>query len=155
MLSSHTDSPDRVSLAADIVAAYVSYNSVPPGGVADLIHTVHVALSKLGAVTAVLESEALVPAVPIRKSITPGFLICLDDGKKFKSLKRHLSVLGMTPDQYRQKWNLPKDYPMVAPEYASSRSALAKKFGLGRKAKGAASSRSGRTPKAEMEKAAS
>ena len=89
--------------------------------------------------TAVPEPEALVPAVPIRKSITPDYLICLDDGRKFKSLKRHLAAHGMTPDQYRQKWNLPKDYPMVAPEYAAKRSAMAKKLGLGRKAKGTAS----------------
>src|SRR5580704_1459516 len=103
MLSSHTDSPDRVSLAADIVSAYISNNSVPTGSLPDLIHNVHAALSKLGAVAAVPQPETLVPAVSIRKSITPGFLICLDDGKKFKSLKKHLSVLGMTPDQYRQK----------------------------------------------------
>jgi len=80
------------------------------------------------------KTEVLVPAVPIRQSITHGFLICLDDGKKFKSLKRHLRDLGMTPAQYREKWGLPKDYPMVATEYAAIRSALAKKIGLGRKA---------------------
>ena len=139
MPSSHTESPDQVSLAADVVSAYVSHNSVPTGGLADLIHAVHATLTKLGAVTAVPEPEALVPAVPIRKSITPGYIICLDDGKKFKSLKRHLAAHGMTPDQYRQKWNLPKDYPMVAADYTASRSALAKKLGLGRKAKGTAS----------------
>ena len=132
MPSSHTDTPDQVNLAADIVAAYVSHNSVPSGGLADLIHSVHAALTKLGAVTAAPEPEALVPAVPIRKSVTPDYLICLDDGRKFKSLRRHIGSLGMTPDQYREKWNLPKDYPMVAPNYAATRSALAKKIGLGR-----------------------
>jgi predicted transcriptional regulator len=138
MPSSHTDTPDQVSLAADIVAAYVSHNSVPSGGLADLIHSVHAALTKLGAVTAAPEPEALVPAVPIRKSVTPDYLICLDDGRKFKSLRRHIGSLGMTPDQYREKWNLPKDYPMVAPNYAATRSALAKKIGLGNFRKGAA-----------------
>ena len=83
------------------------------------------------------------PAVPIRKSITPGFLICLDDGKKLKTLKRHLTNLGMTPDQYRAKWDLPDNYPMVAPEYAATRSTLAKKSGFGQTAK----QKSGRTSK--------
>ena len=131
MPNSNTASPEKVSLAAEIVAAYVSRNSVTPGGLPALIESVHLALTNLGAVEAVPEAEALVPAVPIRKSITPGFLICLDDGKKFKSLRRHLGSLGMTPEQYRIKWNLPKDYPMVAPDYAAKRSALAKSMGLG------------------------
>ena len=109
------------------------------------------ALSQLGAVEAVPKTEALVPAVPIRKSITPSFLICLDDGKKLKTLKRHLTSLGMTPDQYRAKWGLPDSYPMVAPEYAATRSALAKKSGLGQTAKRL----SGRTSKAVLETAAS
>ena len=95
------------------------------------------------------------PAVPIRKSITPGFLICLDDGKKFKSLRRHLGSLGMTPDQYRTKWNLPKEYPMMAPDYAATRSALAKSIGLGQLRKDTAKRKPGRTLKAEAEKAAS
>jgi predicted transcriptional regulator len=129
MANSKTES--EIALAADIVAAYVSNNSVPTGGLADLIHTVHSALTKLGADAAAPEPEALVPAVPIRKSITPEFLICLDDGRKFKSLKRHLASLGLTPDKYRLKWNLPSDYPMVAPNYAAKRSALAKSLGLG------------------------
>ena len=132
MPSSRTDLTDQVSLAADIVAAYVSHNSVPTGGLAELIQTVHASLSKLGAATAAPEPEALVPAVSVRKSMTPGYLTCLDDGKKFKALKRHLASLGMTPDQYRQKWGLPKEYPMVASDYAAKRSALAKSIGLGR-----------------------
>ena len=81
------------------------------------------------------EPEVLTPAVPVRKSITPDYLICLDDGRKFKSLKRHLASLGMTPDQYRTKWNLAADYPMVASNYAATRSALAKKIGLGQNRK--------------------
>ena len=101
------------------------------------------------------EAEALVPAVPIRKSITPGFLICLDDGKKFKSLKRHLASHGMTPDQYRAKWNLPKDYPMTAPDYAAKRSVLAKSIGLGQRRKDTAKRKPGRTSKVEAEIAAS
>jgi predicted transcriptional regulator len=120
-----------------------------------LIESVHVALSKLGAAEAVPEAEVLVPVVPIRKSVTPGFLICLDDGKKFKSLKRHLASHGMTPDQYRTKWSLPKDYPMTAPDYAATRSALAKKLGFGRLRKDTSTRKSGRTSKAEAEKTAS
>jgi predicted transcriptional regulator len=134
-----SSSSNKISLSADIVSAYVSRNSVTPGGLPALIESVHSALTSLGAVGAVAKTEVLLPAVPIRKSNTPDFLICLDDGKKFKSLRRHLRNLGMTPDQYRAKWNLPSDYPMVAPNYAATRSALAKKIGLGRKVKGTAS----------------
>ncbi len=155
MANSRTVSPDKVSLSADIVAAYVTHNSVPPGGLPALIESIHSSLTNLGAVEAVPEAEALVPAVPIRKSISPGFLICLDDGKKFKSLKRHLASHGMTPDQYRAKWNLPKDYPMTAPDYAAKRSALAKSIGLGQLRKDAAKRKPGRTSKAEAEKVAS
>jgi predicted transcriptional regulator len=155
MSNSNTASLDKVSLAADIVSAYVSRNSVTPGGLPALIESVHGALSKLGTVEAVPQAEPLVPVVSIRKSITPGFLICLDDGKKFKSLKRHLSSHGMTPDQYRQKWNLPKDYPMTAPDYAAKRSVLAKSIGLGQRSKDAEKRKPGRTSKAEVEKAAS
>jgi predicted transcriptional regulator len=135
MASSKTES--EIALSAEIVAAYVSHNSVPSGDLAALISSVHATLTKLGADTAAPEPEGLVPAVPIRKSVTPDYLICLDDGRKFKSLRRHIGSLGMTPDQYREKWNLPKDYPMVAPNYAATRSALAKKIGLGSFRKGA------------------
>jgi predicted transcriptional regulator len=146
------DSADQIGLSADIVSAYVSFNSVPASGLADLIRTVHASLSKLSTATvAVPEPETLVPAVSIRKSITPEYLICLDDGKKFKSLKRHLATLGMTAGQYRQKWKLPSDYPMVAPEYASRRSEMAKKIGLGQFRK---DRKSGRTPKVMTENAA-
>ena len=154
MANSNTASSNKISLSADIVAAYVSRNSVTPVGLAALIESVHRALSKLGAAEAVPKTEALVPAVPIRKSITPGFLICLDDGKKLKTLKRHLTNLGMTPDQYRTKWGLPDSYPMVAPEYAATRSALAKKSGLGQIAKDGRMRKSGRTSKAAVETAA-
>lgn len=150
MASSRTETD--IALSADIVAAYVSFNSVPSSGLSELIHAVHATLTKLGAEVTVPEPETLVPAVSIRKSVTPEYLICLDDGKKFKSLKRHLATLGMTADQYRLKWNLPKDYPMVAPEYASRRSELAKKIGLGQLRKG---SKSGRKSKAVTDKAAS
>jgi predicted transcriptional regulator len=135
MTNSNTALSNNVSLSADIIAAYVSHNSVTLLGLAPLIEAVHEALSKLGAVEAVQETPALVPATPIHKSITPGFLICLDDGKRFKTLKRHLTRLGMTPNQYRVKWGLPNSYPMVAPEYAVRRSAIAKRSEFGRIAK--------------------
>jgi predicted transcriptional regulator len=151
MANSNTASSNKISLSADIVAAYVSCNSVTPDGLPALIESVHGALSKLSAAEAVPKTEALVPAVPIRKSITPGFLICIDDGKRFKTFKRHLTNIGMTPDQYRAKWSLPDSYPMVAPEYAATRSALAKKRGLGQIAK----RKSVRTSKVVVETAAS
>jgi predicted transcriptional regulator len=152
MSSSHPESPDQASLAAEIVSAYVSFNSVPSGDLAALIASVHATLTKLGADTAAPEPEKLTPAVAIKKSVTPGYIICLDDGKRFKSLKRHLATLGMTADQYRLRWNLPKDYPMVAPEYAAKRSALAKSLGLGQLRK---DRKSGQTPKTMAEKASS
>jgi predicted transcriptional regulator len=156
MASAHTDSLDRVSLAADIVSAYVSNNSVRTTDLPALITSVHSALTNLGAVNTVSQPEPeRMPAVSVKKSITPDFLICLDDGKKFKSLKRHLSSLGMTPDQYRQKWKLPQSYPMVAPNYAATRSSLAKSMGLGQVRKDAPKRKSGRKPKAVAENAAS
>jgi predicted transcriptional regulator len=125
-----------IELTADVVSAYVSNNPVPVSDLPALIGQVHAALKgTIGNVSAEIP-EALKPAVPIRKSVTPDYLICLDDGKKFKSLKRHLSSrYGLTPDDYRAKWGLPSDYPMVAPNYAATRSALAKTMGLGRKPK--------------------
>ena len=149
MANSNSASSNKISLSADIVSAYVTHNSVPPGGLPALIESVHLALTSLGSGEAVPEPEALVPAVPIRKSVTPAFLICLDDGKRFKSLRRHLRSLGMTPDQYRTKWSLPKDYPMVAPDYAATRSALAKKIGLGHLRKDTGTRKLGRKRKAE------
>lgn len=126
---------DLIELAAEIVAAYVSNNSVPVSELPGLIASTYAAIAGLTSGTTVEQlEEKTVPAVSIRKSVTPDFLICLEDGKKFKSLKRHLSThYGLTPDAYRQKWNLPSDYPMVAPNYSASRSALARSVGLGRK----------------------
>lgn len=126
---------DLIELTTDIVAAYVSNNPVPAGELPRLIAEIHAAITGVaaGAVPQQAE-EKLVPAISVRKSVTPDFMICLEDGKKFKSLKRHLATHhGLTPDEYRQKWNLPADYPMVAPTYSAARSAMAKSFGLGRK----------------------
>jgi predicted transcriptional regulator len=122
-----------VELAAEIVAAFVSNNPLQKGELPALIHAVHSAVERLAAEpeSAPPRVEAKTPAVPIRRSITPDFLICLDDGKRFKSLRRHLAGLGMTPAQYREKWTLPSNYPMVAPNYAAQRSALPKKIGFG------------------------
>lgn len=128
--------------AVAIVVAYVANNSVPAAGLPDLIASVRAALSNLGQVVAEPE-PVLQPAVSVKKSVTPGYLISLEDGRQYKTLKRHLSGRGLTPDQYRQKWNLPHDYPMVAPDYAVRRSELAKAAGLGRK-----STRAGTEPTA-------
>ena len=126
-----------IELTADVVSAYVSNNPVPVGELPVLIGQVHAALKgTAGASLSAEEPEVLKPAVSIRKSVTPDHIICLEDGKKFKSLKRHLSThYGLTPDNYRAKWGLSADYPKVAPNYAASRSALAKTMGLGRKPK--------------------
>jgi predicted transcriptional regulator len=124
-----------VELAAEIVSAYVAHNALSTGDLPKLITDVHQALKNLGAPIVVAEVvEELKPAVSVRKSVTPDFIICLDDGKQFKSLKRHIAQLGLTPNEYRAKWHLPKDYPMVAPNYSATRSQLAKSIGLGRKA---------------------
>lgn len=123
---------DLVNLTAQIVASYAASNSVTQADLTGLIASVHSSLTKLGAVPESLV-EAPVPAVPIKKSITPDFLICLEDGRKFKTLKRHLrTAYNLSPQEYRDKWNLPTDYPMVAPAYAETRSQLAKILGLGR-----------------------
>ncbi|MGX9144961.1 MucR family transcriptional regulator [Mesorhizobium sp. 128a] len=125
---------DLVGLTADIVSAYVGNNPLPVAGLPDLIASIHSSLTGIGQPTATAQPK-LEPAVNPKRSVTPDFIICLEDGKKFKSLKRHLSTdYGLTPDDYRAKWGLPADYPMVAPTYAAARSALAKASGLGRKA---------------------
>jgi predicted transcriptional regulator len=123
-----------IELAAQMVAAFVSSNPLPKSELPALIHAVHATVTRLASEpkSAPPPIEPKAPAVPIRRSITPEYLICLEDGKRFKSMRRHLAGLGLTPDQYRQKWNLPADYPMVAPNYAAQRSAMAKKIGLGR-----------------------
>lgn len=127
-----TDKMETMEQTADIVAAYVSNNSVSAGDLPALIQSIHKALT--GIVTGVEPVEVVVkePAVPIKRSITPDFLICLEDGRKFKSLKRHLRTkYNLSPEDYRAKWGLAKDYPMVAPNYAMARSNLAKQMGLG------------------------
>ena len=124
--------PDLVELAAEIVSAYVVKNSVRPSELSNLITEVHRALSSTHAGTIEPEPERLNPAVNPKRSVFPDYIVCLEDGMKFKSLKRHLRTHHeMSPEDYRQKWSLPADYPMVAPNYAAARSALAKKMGLG------------------------
>jgi len=123
---------DFIGLTAEIVSAYVSNNTVPSGDIPALINQVHQALLKVSSGEAPGPAEPLKPAIPVKRSIHPDYIVCLEDGKKFKSLKRHLrSQYGMTPEQYREKWGLPHDYPMVAPNYAAARSHLAKQMGLG------------------------
>jgi predicted transcriptional regulator len=123
-----------VELSASVVGAYVSHNALSATDVPKLIAQVHAALAALAGTPAVEIEPELRPAVSPRKSITPDYLICLEDGKKFKSLKRHLKTeYNMTPEEYRAKWGLPPDYPMVAPNYSEARSRLAKSIGLGRK----------------------
>ena len=121
-----------IDLTASIVSAYVSNNPTPASDIPALIGQVHAALLRVSTGRAELPLEPVKPAVPVKKSMTADYLICLEDGKRFKSLKRHLRTqYSMTPEQYRDKWNLPPDYPMVAPNYAVARSQLAKKMGLG------------------------
>ena len=140
MTTSDAEPSRSIELAAEVVAAFVANNSLPVGDLPALIHSVRAALENLarGPMDLAPLVEKKEPAVSIRKSITPDFLVCLDDGKEFKSLRRHLVTLGMTPDEYRAKWGLPADYPMVAPNYAAQRSELAKKAGLGQIRKNAA-----------------
>lgn len=136
------DAVNSTELAAQIVAAFVSNNSLPVSELPGLIASVEAAIRSLSSsVPEAAPIEQETPAVPIRKSVTPDYIVCLDDGKRFKSLKRHLAALGMTPDEYRTKWGLPTDYPMVAPNYAAKRSDLAKGFGLGQTRKEAVEER--------------
>ncbi|MCB1481140.1 MAG: MucR family transcriptional regulator [Rhodobiaceae bacterium] len=123
-----------IELTADIVAAYVGNNPLQMAELPGLISQVHSALSGITTGAAEEPAEPLKPAVSVRKSVTPEYIVCLEDGKKFKSLKRHLRThYDLTPEQYREKWGLPADYPMVAPSYAEARSKLAKEMGLGQK----------------------
>lgn len=125
---------ELLEFTADVVAAYVGNNPLPVTGLPDLISSVHSSLSRLSVPVAPVK-EPLTPAVNPKKSVTPDFIICLEDGKKFKSLKRHIrSHYDLTPDAYRAKWGLPADYPMVAPSYSDRRSEMARSIGLGRKA---------------------
>jgi predicted transcriptional regulator len=126
------DTANYIGLTAEIVSAYVSNNTVASADIPALISQVHMALQRVSTGEAQASTEPLKPAVSVKKSINPDFVICLEDGKKFKSLKRHLRTqYNMTPEQYREKWGLPADYPMVAPNYAAARSQLAKQMGLG------------------------
>ncbi len=126
------DRAETIEMTADIVSAYVGNNSVAAADLPALIQSVHRALASVVSGAETVEVAPKEPAVPIKRSITPEFLICLEDGRKFKSLKRHLRTkYNMSPEEYRAKWGLNKDYPMVAPNYAKARSELAKQMGLG------------------------
>ena len=122
-----------VHLTAEVVSAFVTNNKIDSAQLSKLIEDVHQALVRAPAAAAQPEQPILVPAVPIKESVTPDYIISLEDGRKFKSMKRSLGRLGMTPDEYRAKWGLPQDYPMVAPNYSKARSGLAKSMGLGQK----------------------
>jgi predicted transcriptional regulator len=133
-MTENMEQDNLIELTADIVSAYVSNNSIQSSDLPALISDVHTAMHKTLGGPAEPEPEPQKPAVSIKKSVTPDYIICLDDGKKFKSLKRHLRThYDLTPEDYREKWGLPADYPMVAPNYAKARSMLAKKMGLGQK----------------------
>jgi len=126
------DKSEIIEMTADIVSAYVGNNSVSAAELPSLIQSVHSALSGVNGVAEPVEAAPKEPAVPVKRSIQQDFLICLEDGRKFKSLKRHLRTkYNLSPEEYRAKWSLPKDYPMVAPNYAKARSDLAKQMGLG------------------------
>jgi predicted transcriptional regulator len=126
------DKPDLVELTSEIVSAYVSNNAVVPADLPAMIADVHEALSRAAQRIGGGEREELKPAIALKKSVTPDYIVCLEDGKKFKSLKRHLRThYNLSPEEYREKWGLPHDYPMVAPNYAAARSQLAKQMGLG------------------------
>src|SRR6202049_996606 len=131
-MSDTTANGSFIELTAEIVSAYVSNNTVAAAEIPSLISQVHTALARVSGKSGDAPSEPLRPAVSVKKSITPEFIVCLEDGKKFKSLKRHLRTqYNMTPEQYREKWALGAEYPMVAPNYAAARSQLAKQMGLG------------------------
>jgi len=131
-MSGQENQIELLELTTEIVAAHVSNNTLPVNDLPQLIQDVYKTLVNVG--NGQVSSERLQPAISIKKSITPDFIICLEDGKKLKMLKRHLkTAYNMTPEEYREKWGLPRDYPMVAPNYAKHRSSLAKKIGLGTK----------------------
>ena len=131
-MSEDSGNGEFVGLTASIVSAYVSNNSVAAGDIPALINQVHAALLRVSSGQGPSQAEPLKPAIAVKRSITPDYIVCLEDGKKFKSLKRHLRTqYNMTPEQYREKWGLAAEYPMVAPNYAAARSNLAKQMGLG------------------------
>ena len=142
-MTEETNQKDMLGLTTEIVAAHVSNNNVSVEDLPKLIREVYASLSRVTKGSDTAEDKPT-PAVPIKKSVTPDYLICLEDGKKLKMLKRHLkTVYNMTPDDYREKWGLPADYPMVAPNYAKRRSELAKEIGLGRRARNQTSGQGG------------
>ena len=131
-MTEHSGESVYIELTADIVSAYVSNNSVPSTDIPNLIGQIYAALKRVSGGQVTAATEPLKPAVPIKRSVTAEYIVCLEDGQKFKSLKRHLRTrYNMTPDQYREKWGLTPDYSMVAPNYAAARSQLAKQMGLG------------------------
>ncbi len=131
-MAEHSNERSYIELTANIVSAYVSNNTVASAEIPNIISQVYSALTRVSAGQVATPAEPLKPAVPIKRSVTDEHIVCLEDGKKFKSLKRHLRTqYDMTPEQYREKWALPPDYPMVAPNYAAARSQLAKQMGLG------------------------
>jgi predicted transcriptional regulator len=131
-MAENPSSTSLIELTADIVSAYVSKNTVAASEIPELINQVHLALVRVAGGPVEVKAEPVKPAVSVKRSVTPEYIVCLEDGKKFKSLKRHLRTqYNMTPEQYREKWNLPADYPMVAPNYAAARSQLARQMGLG------------------------
>src|ERR1700734_628690 len=137
MAENHGGESSYIQLTANIVSAYVSNNTISSAEIPTLIGQVYSALMRVSNGPIAAPSETLKPAVPIKRSITAEYLVCLEDGKKFKSLKRHLRTqYDMTPERYREKWGLPSDYPMVAPNYAAARSQLAKQMGLGQQRRG-------------------
>ncbi len=133
MNSDKTNRDDILRMAVDVVAAYVGKNPLPAAQLPELINTVYGSLTSLEGGQPEAKSEAPKPAIAVKKSVTPDYIICLEDGKKLKMLKRHLmSHYKLTPEQYRERWGLPPDYPMVAPNYAIHRQVLARKIGLGK-----------------------
>lgn len=149
------DHSDQLVLTTEIVSSYVGNNSVSVADLPTLIQSVHTALSNAVSGPAEEPAPELKPAVSVKKSVTPDYIICLEDGKQFKSLKRHLSTkYGMSPEDYRAKWGLPSDYPMVAPNYAAARSELAKNMGLGQKRVAARAAGAAKAPVRRAKKAA-
>jgi predicted transcriptional regulator len=131
-MADNPTSTSFIELTAGIVSAYVSNNTVAASEIPELISQVHLALVRVAGGAVEIQTDPVKPAVSVKRSVTPEYIVCLEDGKKFKSLKRHLRTqYNMTPEQYREKWNLQPDYPMVAPNYAAARSQLAKQMGLG------------------------
>ena len=135
---------ELVAITASLVSAYVGNNSVHQTALPEIINSVHASLRDLGAPPPAAAAERPTPPVPIKKTITPDYLVSLEDGRRYKSLKRHLSGRGLSPEDYRRKWGLPGDYPMVAPNYAKQRSELAKAAGLGRKREAPSAKQAGR-----------